>query len=413
MKLDEAAKKYNVSKFEIIGILYWRGVPIKYTYSYAIELTKKQEELLMQYYIFSDIEKIEYEYKQKKFYFNPKGFNDITKRKLCRPYYYIGVLDFYDEKYHYGKIITNDFIYGSGIRVSSFSESKEFYFDTTLMTEDLPESFEGLLLFRPATLNGCNFTDSIKQFNVKFNEDKDIAIQYVINNNYIRIGKNSKQRVINIFKESKIDFYETLLNYLTLLSNNLTYKDDSLLFNKNRSFIEAVGGQDNFLQMYKNEISSNSEKSNRIMLLTHKLFNIESFTVLLLHFKTIVDIIPRDDLYKIILYYEEINVKNKLDNYSTKTAQGRGRRDLIAIEFLEFKKQLKRDPPQDLYKKFSKSYFENLYWRKLWKENDLNWNRAYDEYKDNFSDRAIWDAMTDGEDYPDNGFDGDYESNGF
>lgn len=173
---------------------------------------------------------------------------------------FIGYIKFYKDNQDFGYLSSNN--YGMNKERRFWYKNQDFYIDRY--------SFEGLVnfnqlvVFRPAYVNQKTKAINIVQYQV--DKHHDIAINTILSNNIIHLEERQNitipagrsgvrydyatfQRDIDIFSISDIKTYELVERCCDIYKNN----GGVALLLKLESFMEAIGGDDSYLDKLKTD----------------------------------------------------------------------------------------------------------------------------------------------------------------
>ena len=359
--LNKIIEELGITRMEAIGCLYVKGMPIDLVDYPTVKISAAQRSVLFQYYILSDA---------------------VDKPLLYNGDNLLGVLSFYNKERHYGCIISNTFQL----------MDKNFYFDGTDFyyngEEDVFIPGKGLFVFNLTEVNGFMVAVNIRQYDVL--KHKKLAVNRVLRANLINHLGIPK---INIYQISNLHCYDLLKNVF-----EAQCLDKEILTRNIRIIQKAVGGRLPFFNAVESESNEFPEEYESIC---KKISSLDTSLQeeLIRNYMALCNIVSVDFLISRIVDYTEKNFHHNLSILSKKE------QELNAFELLQFKKELREKTVLQLSKELSRAYCE-------YSENHSD--KSYNHYEDT-TDRDNWNAMTDGMygDYPDDGFDGDYESLGY
>lgn len=173
---------------------------------------------------------------------------------------FLGYIKFYSDTQDFGYLSSNN--YGMNINRKFWYKNQDFYIDR--LSFDGSVIFKQLVVFRPAYVNNKIKAINIVQYQV--NKHRDIAINTILSNNIIHLEERQNitipagrsgvrydyatfQRDIDIFSISNIKSYELVERCCDIYKNN----GGVALLLKLESFMEAIGGDDSYLDKLKTD----------------------------------------------------------------------------------------------------------------------------------------------------------------
>ena len=369
VRLKDISKQFDVSVWEIIGYLYWQGKPVKIGNEpeYAT-IDSEQQRFLREYYVYTKI---------------GRAVPEDSNR------WFLGIIGPINDKSIYRYLISYDTSFCS-------LESERHYTFNTLDYEDcLNEegnlNKEGtLVMFQRSNILGCNIALNIRRYNLV--TDKMEVINLLFNGG--RLAKSDKKE---LFYKSGIKFYELLKIFF---EQKPSYRLEDNWYEKFRKFSRFLGLKRDLLKVVQSEYELFKVEYQAIYPIVQTIIHgVRNSVILRNH--ALYYILPREEVVTLI---EEF--KKKSIRYENNKTGGNMQTDLNALAFLRYQKNLQSMSFDTLCDELDKVYSTYSY---LISEQHSDYIYEDTLEKDN------WDAMTDGQygDYPEEGFDGDYEFLGY
>ena len=217
---------------------------------------------------------------------------------------FIGMVKFYDNKKDFGFIVSNN--YGMSGDEKFKEENQSFFFSKRYVNGVFPAQFK-LVVFKPIINNSSKtIAADIRLYSV--DNDRELAIDYIHNNNYISYKEKEthwkkwtqkevvyKDVTINIFKKSGISRYESL--------NNLCYiykeKGCTEFMSGLDELIKLIGGDETYYKCLRDNYPNKENEHNAILELFGTIDEQTSVLVVSKH-KAFQHLAPKNILVKAI-----------------------------------------------------------------------------------------------------------------
>ena len=365
VRLKYVSKQFEVSIWEIIGYLYWQGKPVKIGYvPENASIDTEQLRILREHYAYPQIEKAV-----------PIDSNQ----------WFIGFIGPVNERSIYRFVISYDTSFG-------VLEPQKLYAFNTLDYEECLKlegelNKEGtLVVFQRGNVLGCNIALNIRKYNPLTDKKEVITLLF----NGEKISKSDKKE---LFNKSGIMLYELLRVFF---EQKPAYKLEDDWWMKFFNFGSFIGKKKEWLHAVRTEYVEHQRSYKELFPLVKRIRHGIHNSVILRN-EALYYILPYEELLSLTLEYK----RKVLDK-----AEDRKQPEIKALSLLQYKDKLIAMSFDSLCDELDSVYTQYCSRMSVHE-------KSYDSMS--VSDKDIWDAMTDGMygDFPDEGFDGDYESIGY